>query len=102
MSMLRRRMMMAASVKEPDVKLISFTIVEGISNTTEVEYNAIEGMTWGEWVNSEYNTEGCYVDEVDYSIAYPKMGFGWWIGTTEYYVFSSEVIQEDYKYVLSN
>ena len=58
MSMLRRRMMMAASVKEPDVKLISFTILEGIFNNVEVEYNAIEGMTWGEWVDSEYNTGG--------------------------------------------
>ena len=61
MSMLRRRMMMTASVKEPDVKLISFTIVERIFNTIDVEYNAIEGMTWGEWVDSEYNTGGYYM-----------------------------------------
>lgn len=64
MSMLRRRMMMAASVKEPDVKLISFTILEGIGTDAEVEYNAIEGMTWGEWVDSEYNTGGYYHDEM--------------------------------------
>lgn len=32
-------------------KLITFTI----DGTT---YQAIDGMTWGEWVNSEYNTGG--------------------------------------------
>lgn len=46
-----------------EVKLISFTIVEGIFNTIEVEYNAIEGMTWVEWVDSEYNTGGYYIYE---------------------------------------
>lgn len=33
------------------IKLISFTI----DGTT---YQAMNGMTWGEWVNSEYNTGG--------------------------------------------
>ena len=49
-----------------EVKLISFTIVEGIFNTIEVEYNAIEGMTWVEWVDSEYNTGGYYIYEKKY------------------------------------
>ena len=44
-----------------EVKLISFTIVEMIFKPIEVEYNAIEGMTWGEWCNSEYNTGGYYI-----------------------------------------
>lgn len=35
-------------------KLITFTI----DGTT---YQAIDGMTWGEWVNSEYNTIGAYI-----------------------------------------
>lgn len=89
MSMLRRRMMMAASVKEPDVKLISFTILEGIFNNVEVEYNAIEGMTWGEWVDSEYNTGGYqiqdkYVLSQDYiSVSHYDTGIG---------VFTDEVI----------
>lgn len=33
-------------------KLITFTI----DGTT---YQAIDGMTWGEWGNSTYNTKGC-------------------------------------------
>lgn len=28
------------------------------------EYRAEEGMTWGEWVESEYNTDGYYVGSV--------------------------------------
>ena len=36
-------------------KLITFTI----DGTT---YQAIKGMTWGEWVNSEYNTGGFYAE----------------------------------------
>lgn len=35
-------------------KLITFTI----AGTT---YQAINGMTWGEWVNSEYNIIGAYI-----------------------------------------
>lgn len=46
-----------------EVKLISFTIVEIIFKPIEVEYNAIEGMTWVEWVDSEYNTGGYYIYE---------------------------------------
>lgn len=36
------------------IKLISFTI----DGTT---YQAMNGMTWGEWVNSEYNTIKAYI-----------------------------------------
>ena len=35
------------------VNIIPFTI-----NGTE--YNAVEGMTWGEWINSDYNVEEKY------------------------------------------
>ena len=44
-----------ASVRCVLKRLISFTI----SGTT---YQAQEGMTWGQWVNSDYNTDGFYVD----------------------------------------
>ncbi len=37
------------------VQLITFTIAS-------IQYQAIEGMTWGEWVSSEYNTDGFYWD----------------------------------------
>lgn len=39
-------------------KLITFTI----DDTT---YQAMNGMTWGEWVNSIYNTKGCVANTTD-------------------------------------
>jgi len=36
-----------------EVNLISFNVVNA-------SYQAEEGMTWGEWVNSKYNTDGFY------------------------------------------
>ena len=41
--------------EENTVNIITFTI-DG------VEYEAEEGMTWGEWCDSEYNTDGFYMD----------------------------------------
>lgn len=38
--------------------VITFTI-------NGIEYQAEDGMTWSEWVNSEYNTIGCYDDGHD-------------------------------------
>ena len=46
------------------VYLISFTI-DGI------KYRAEEGMTWKEWIDSEYNTSGCYIY---YSMVYASSG----------------------------
>ena len=39
------------------VPMITFTI-DGAT------YQAEEGMTWGEWVESEYNTDGYYIEDV--------------------------------------
>lgn len=44
-----------AIVIEEGESLISFTI-EGVS------FQAEDGMTWGAWVESEYNTDGCEVN----------------------------------------
>lgn len=41
-------------------KLISFTI-ENAHDYDTTTYNAIEGMTWAEWCESEYNTRGGYI-----------------------------------------
>lgn len=54
-------------------------------------------MTWGEWVDSEYNTGGYYIDSDDSILN--QVGNSW-IGTSEYYVFSQDVIQEGYTYTL--
>ena len=51
-------------VNEP-VNLITFTVVNIDYNYQEntKTYQAVEGMTWQEWLNSEYNTDG--IDYVD-------------------------------------
>ncbi len=63
----------------PNVKIINFTV----DVTT---YQAEEGMTWGEWVNSSYNTGGFYI-AVNYIMAssyyYVGHSVGHPVGRTE-------------------
>lgn len=58
-------------------------------------------MTWGEWVNSKYNS-GKFEIDFDDSIGYDGFDslFLGWIGTTEDYVYASDIIQENYNYLL--
>lgn len=37
--------------------MISF-VVRAVHGSENVTYQAEEGMTWGEWVNTPYNTDG--------------------------------------------
>lgn len=63
--------------------LIAFTI-------SEVTYKALEGMTWAEWVNSEYNTDGWYVDEYDGKV---------YNANNEYLTTSSTTVYRDDKII---
>lgn len=45
-------------IVKPNNKIISFTIEDSL-------YQAEAGMTWGDWVISEYNTGLYYIDEND-------------------------------------
>jgi hypothetical protein len=57
-------------------------------------------MTWGEWVDSEYNSGKFGIDSDD-SIGYGRGGlFMRWVGTDEGYVYASDIIQENYYYSL--
>ena len=47
-----------------DVSMISFTVHDNYYQTTTT-YQAEEGMTWGEWVASSYNTDGYTVQHYD-------------------------------------
>ena len=58
MSLLRRRALLAASQTggrfgEP----FSFYIANHWLRPNYIEYTALEGMTWENWVNSEYNID---------------------------------------------
>jgi hypothetical protein len=67
-----------------DVSLITFTF-DG------TEYQAEEGMTWEQWVNSDYNTKGCYIEGEQI-----RTDLNSYIGG----VASSDVIIPNYAYVL--
>ena len=74
--------------------IITFTI-------DMTEYQAEEGMTWAEWVESEYNTLGFYeyYDEVALDTGYPAPEF---ICYQDFeYCKSSELIINSYSYVVS-
>ena len=77
--------------EEDGGNLISFTI-DG------TQYQAEEGMTWGEWVDSEYNVNGDFSIIFDNSIIY--RGNIYFVGTEEDYVFAPDIIQENYNYLL--
>ena len=59
-------------VNKSSSSLITFTINNDYGNIEE--YQAEEGMTWSEWVNSEYNT-GEFIDN-DENIRQPGGGLG--------------------------
>ena len=61
-----------------NVNIITFTI-----NGTE--YNAIEGMTWGEWVNSEYNIEkkyGLECEKINGNVIFKLNNGGYYVSET--------------------
>jgi hypothetical protein len=71
------------------VNIIPFTI-----NGTE--YNAIEGMTWGEWINSDYNVEDAYGISSDGYVKFKRTD-----GTFYYFdsfISKDELIIENGKY----
>ena len=78
-------------------KIITFSVKVnstggGISSGTYT-YHAYEGMTWGEWVNSSFNTDGYYVDTYDNSIGIFNSGDG-----TVENITSSSVIKANTTY----
>lgn len=89
---MRRRALLAASAASGG-GLITFFV-------NDVEYQAENGMTWEDWVNSEYNS-GEFGIDIDDSIGY---GFGGmfieWVGTNGGYVYAPDIIQENYYYWL--
>lgn len=71
-------------------RIITFTI----AGTT---YSADEGMTWGEWVESAYNTVGAYVHSDGRILIPPFIATDYGLG----YQYSAEVIVEGAAYVTS-
>ena len=78
--------------------LITFTI-EG------TEYQAEEDMTWGEWVESEYNTDGCYIETVGGVYDYLNLSSGETIkhseGSITYVAEASDIIIPNVNYTIN-
>lgn len=98
---MRRRALLAASQPSGGENLFTFYIYDPLWNLTE-KYQAEMGMTWGEWVNSEYNIGNYIVDELDSSIAKFDEGIPiGWVGDDYGYIYSSDVITQK-EYILIN
>ena len=66
------------SITATTIKLISFTI-------NDTEYKAIEGMTWGKWVNSEYNIEkkyGLECEKINGNVIFKLNNGGYYVSET--------------------
>lgn len=74
--------------------LISFMISE---NGTIKTYQAEEGMTWGEWVESDYNTDG-YINDQGYIFNQGFIGLFYDI-EYENYITANDVITSITYYV---
>ena len=77
----------AASPEPTEPNLISFII-------RDTEYQAEEGMTWAEWIDSSYNTSTCFVDDADVVRCenYCRIAND----TTEYILYSEAIEGETY------
>ena len=71
--------------------------IKFIVNGTGTEHQAEEGMTWGEWVGSEYNVYRSFeIDPSDNTVYYGSRQ----VSNDKGLVFVSDIIQEGYDYVL--
>lgn len=86
-----------------DVKIITFFIQVDFKNLQFRSYQTEEGMTWEEWVNSSYNTEGYYLMETsERTVVLSPIIEGLGLHTTDGVpVVSTDVIIEGYEYILS-
>ncbi len=81
-------------------RLIEFTTVNdsvGIGST----YQAELGMSWYDWVDSEYNTSSIYVDEDGFVCVPSGMDFGWTLNNGSTGVVPESTITPNFKYSFS-
>ena len=84
-----------------DVKIITFSIPVSLKPAQFRSYQAEEGMTWEEWVNSSYNNEGYYLVEVsEKTVIISPVIETFAVCTNGTSVASTDVIIEGYEYEL--
>lgn len=74
-----------------EIEVVAPTIITFTIGSTS--YQAEEGMTWEQWVDSSYNTAGYYVRG---SYVYDNEGFGGWVRSTS----PTDIIVSDGEYLL--
>ena len=72
--------------------IITFSIVN-------IEYQAEEGMTWGAWVESQYNTDGFYLYDNEFIRNNEGLNVGVEVDDTIGEVYPTTVIIRDFKYI---
>lgn len=59
------------------------------------EYTSVAGLTWIDWVNSDYNTDGFTIDETDLTGYIIKDGNDNKVKSSEYARFDKEIIENE-------
>lgn len=77
--------------------LITFTVSNEQGTEVVGIYQAEEGMTWGQWIDSDYNTDGWYINSAN-----EVMSSTFEFVCVEITVKSVDVIIPDYKYYKSH
>ena len=63
-------------------------------------YHAEEGMTWSEWVDSEYNTDGFYFGGRHAGVVFPGSGVTYYVcDAIESPVGPNEIINSNFSYL---
>ena len=93
------------------IKEITFTIEEKHWNQATqwydsirtVQYSALEGMSWSEWLNSEYNTNNFVlrVGQIQYEDSYTDFGDWFKVRNNNSDVQSTDIIVENNTYTSS-
>lgn len=65
------------------------------------ELKALDGMTWGDWVDSEYNTIGIYSESYENYVAILCPPFGLSVASSDgWYIKGDNIIIEEYTYLV--
>lgn len=84
-----------STVDYQERRVIYFSVTD--VNDADMYFQAEEGMTWGEWINSDYNSSGFYLDEIC-GVEYVVYNGDYFEGLTN----SNDVIMEYDLYSLMN
>ena len=81
---------------EYNVEMVTETITFTIDG---IEYKGVAGTTFGEWVNSEYNTDGYKINDIVGIIEHPEGNDLWWSADGhDGQVWAGDLLEEGHAY----